>query len=170
MLTGCVITDYCQRPLLAQYPPPRDVEGCLKRAVVGGGGRRRLHDQGTSDRRRSSASSSSSSRHWDAEAGWGGGGLVEGGGGEYVQPYHIKFSSDISDCIHELYSIHPHILNLTSAQELYGLPTTSFSDKDFSHDHVDGRNKARGGGLGSGWKRQRFCEGGVQELDINYRG
>ena len=99
-----------------------------------------------------------SARRQEAAAGGGG-----GGGGEYVRPYRIISSLEI----HDLYSLHPHICTLTSSQELYGLPT---SDKDRSHDHVDGCNGAREGGLGSGQKQYCFCEVEVQELDINDRG
>ena len=46
-----------------------------------------------------------------------------------------------------------------SSQELYGLPTAGLSDKDCSHDHVDGRNGAKGGN----WDKDGNGNGSVKE-------
>ena len=93
--------------------------------------------------------------------------VVAGGGGgevEYVRPYHILLLSDIYNRIHNLYSLQPHLCNLTLAQELYGLPTVHSSDKDYSQNHIDGFNKARG----RGWDQDVNGNGYIKEECKNW--
>ena len=68
-------------------------------------------------------------------------------------------SSDISNHIYNLYSLHPYICTLTSAQVLYGLPIAGSFDNYCSHHHVDGQNGAREGG----WYQDRNGNGYVKE-------
>ena len=70
-----------------------------------------------------------------------------GGGGEYVQKHCILSSLEISDRIHDLYDLHTHLFNLTSAQEQYSLLTAGSSDKDF-HTITLTVGTELGGGIG----------------------
>ena len=78
---------------------------------------------------------------------------------EYFRPHLILSSSEISDRFYGLYSLHPHLCTLISSQELYGLPTSGSSNKDYSHDHVDCRNGDREGA----WYQDGNGHGSVKE-------